>query len=97
MTDEDALRKDVNKADRARALLEDPVLTEAFDKLRLQYLQAIEDSAPTDSDQREKLFIAMRTLPAVKKHLESMLFNGSVAARQLANLEDDKARAKRKG
>lgn len=50
----------------------------------------------SNDKEREKLFLAMRTLPAVRRNLEVMLMDGSIALKQLANLADDQARAKRK-
>ena len=67
----------------------------AFAKLRDQYREAWENTAPSDQMAREKLYLAMRTLPAVIKNLETLMINGSVSARQLANLEEDAQRNKR--
>ena len=95
MTDETDLRRDAQRAERARALLNDELLIEAFDTLNAQYMAAWLVTQTGDSVQREKLYFAARTLPAVRKNLETILMNGSIAAKQLANLEDDLKRSKR--
>lgn len=66
----------------------------AFSALHDQYVAAWAATSTNDQTQREKLYLAVRTLPAVKQNLEAMLMNGTIAAKQLANLEED-ARRKR--
>lgn len=95
MADETELRRDANRAREAEALLGNPLLMEAFDTLAAQYVAAWLVTQTSDSVQREKLYFAARTLPAVKKNLETILMNGSIAAKQLANLEEDAKRNKR--
>ncbi len=89
MTDEIELRRDAARADRARALLGDELLTEAFDKLRALYVEELLASPAADAVRREKLYLAARIVPAVKAYLEKVMMGGSVAAKQLANLEAD--------
>jgi len=88
--DEQALMQDMHRAARAKALLEDETLMGAFEQLREQYLKAWEATAPGDTTGREKLYLAMKTLPAVRVNLETLLMNGSIAVKQLANLEEDR-------
>lgn len=95
MPDETELRTAVNRAQRAQALLADPELMAAFALLREQYRTAWEATAPSDEKGREKLYLAMKTLPAVQKNLETLMMNGSIAVKQLANLEEDQKRNKR--
>lgn len=95
MANETELRRDADRARRAEALLADPLLTEAFDALNAQYMAAWLMTPAGDQNQREKLYFAARTLPAVRKNLETILMNGSIAAKQLANLEEDAKRGKR--
>lgn len=95
LADETELRADINRAQRAQALLTDETLMGAFNTLRDQYRTAWENTAAGDEKGREKLYLAMKTLPAVVKNLEALLMNGSVAVRQLANLEEDAKRGKR--
>ncbi len=95
MDDETALRRDAQRADRARALLNDELLTEMFNKLSDAYVDAWLKTPTGDSVSRERLYFAAKTLPAVRQNLETILMNGSIAMKQLANLEDDAKRNKR--
>lgn len=73
MTD-DILRR----ARRAESLLNDELLTEAFDALRTTYLAAIEDSKVDQTDVREKLYAHITTLKSVRGHLRSVMENGKL-------------------
>ncbi len=95
MPDETALRIEAQRAERARALINDPLLTEMFNKLSDAYVAAWLQTSTGDSVGREKLYFAAKTLPAVRQNLETLMLNGSIAAKQLANLEDDAKRYKR--
>mgnify|MGYP001608884059 CR=1 FL=1 len=96
MVDETELRHPAQRARHAQALIEDEVFKGAFAKLREQYIAAWEATAPGATADREKLYLAMKTLPAVWRNLETLLMDGQIAAKQLANLEDDRARQKPK-
>ncbi len=95
MADETELRLEAQRAERARALLDDPLLTEMFVKLSDAYVAAWLQTPTGDSAGREKLYFAAKTLPAIRQNLESILMNGTIAAKQLANLEEDLKRSKR--
>ncbi len=95
MTDETELRRDAANADRARALLSDELLVGAFEQLRALYVEELLASPASDAVRREKLYLAARIVPAVKANLEKLMMDGSIAAKQLANLEDDMRRNKR--
>jgi hypothetical protein len=95
--DEAELHRIANRAARAKALIEDDLLKEAFDKLQEEYRQVWENSPPSDSDAREKIYLALRMLPIVRRNIETLIMDGTIARRQLLNIEEDKARAKRKG
>jgi len=98
LADETELRRDALRAEQARAILESPVFAEALAALEKAYLDAMIATPINDDKSREKLFLAMRTLPAIRRNLETMLMHGTVAVKQLANIEDDRARAnQRKG
>jgi hypothetical protein len=95
MADETDLRADVNRAAHAKALIEDEMLTAAFAELRELYIKELLETRAVDSAGREKLYLAARIVPAVKANLDRLLMDGTIAAKQLANLEDDQKRNKR--
>ncbi len=94
MADETELRRDAANADRARALLSDELLMGAFEQLRSLYVEELLASPASDAVRREKLYLAARIVPAVKSNLEKLMMDGTIAAKQLANLEDDAKRRK---
>ncbi len=94
MLDETDLRRDAQRAERAKALLGDELLMGAFDQLRALYVEELLASPASDAVRREKLYLAARIVPAVKANLEKLMMDGSIAAKQLANLEDDARRRK---
>ncbi len=70
------------------------MLIEAFAKLEQEYLKHMLATSVSDDKGREKLFLAMRIVPAVRRNLETVMMDGSIAVKQLANLEDDAKRRK---
>lgn len=95
MVDELDLRRQADRAARAKVLLDDTMLTEAFEALRQAYIDGILDSNPKDTDTREKLWLATTVLTKVRGHLEQTISRGTVASAMLADLETKAARAKR--
>ena len=80
MTD---LQHDVNRAARAKALIEDDLLAPAFRDLEAAYLAAWRASHVNDAATREKLFLAVNIIGKVKEHLQTIIANGKVAEAQL--------------
>lgn len=68
------------KAERARRLLDDPVLLEAFESARKEAFEAIANSAPEDSVIRENLYYEMRAVDNVRNQLQSLVNNIKLAA-----------------
>ena len=95
--DETAMRLAAERGERAKALLADDLLTAAFDKLKAEYASAWVNTAPGDTTLREKLYLAMKTLPAVRHNLETMVNDGKIAAHQLAHIDAEKKRKPKPG
>lgn len=83
MTDEIALRKDVDRAARAKALLEDSLIAEAFAELDRAYVTAWRNSDPRDDDGRYKLWQAVQLLGKVQTHLQQVIASGTFADAEL--------------
>lgn len=97
MTDETKLRLDAGRGARAKALIENDLLNEAFTELEEAYIAKWRSTAVLDDKGREKLFIAVNVIGKVKEHLALVMANGSVAEAELKRLTDDEARKKRFG
>jgi hypothetical protein len=91
--DEFSLRRAADRAAKAKALIENETLAEAFTTLRAEYIKAWEATSPKDQDTRERLWIATTVLTKVRGHLQSVVDGGKVASALLADME---AQAKRK-
>jgi len=86
--DEMSLLRDKAKADRAKQLLENDLLDEAFKGLEDSYTTAWRNTTIDDVSGREKLFLAINIVGKVRDHLGSVVNNGKVAAAELKALAD---------
>ena len=64
---------------RAEALLNDELLNEAFDTLREEMMQRWENSASSEVDARESLWLGLQLLARVRRHLHSIIETGEMA------------------
>lgn len=85
MTDEIGLRKDVDRAAKAEALLSSDLFNEAFDVLRAGYLAEIVGTQPEEIGARESLYHAVRSLDRIKAHFTGLVSTGSLARRELSD------------
>ena len=63
---------------RAKALLDDELLAEAFDTLRQELLSRWENSASNEAEARESIWLGLQLLTRVKRHLESIVTTGEM-------------------
>lgn len=100
-TDEHKLLRETDRALKARQLLENEVLTEAFAALKANYISAWEETAFDDVNGREKLFLAANVIGIVRDHLLKVVANGKLADAELrmlaARREAEKLRKRRFG
>ena len=61
---------------RARSLLEDPLLKEAFDVLKEDLMGRWSQSGSTDLEARESIWLAMRLLDRIHAHITSIVETG---------------------
>lgn len=86
------LQKDAARAVRAKQLLENELLTDAFTGLEAAYIERWRTTHIDDDAGRERLFIAVNVIGKVKEHLEHAISNGNVAAVELSNLAQEAER-----
>lgn len=96
-TYEFTLQKQQARGVRARALLENELLKEAFETLEQSYISAWRLTPPTADDAREKLYLAVNVVGKVKDHLARVLSDGVMAARELADMAREVERKKKHG
>lgn len=77
------LRREVARAEAARAYIEDPLLVAAFEALEARCLMAWRASAADATEARERLWHHVQALAEVKAELESVLADGMLARERL--------------
>lgn len=76
--------QDLDQAIKAKALLDDPTLTGAFEAVRSSIITAIENCPLAGVESAEDLRRCLRLLKAVKGHLEAAVQSGKVAEFRIA-------------
>ena len=64
---------------RAQALANDELLTEAFDTLRTELMDRWENSASTEVEARESIWLGLQLLARVRRHIHSIIETGEMA------------------
>lgn len=78
---------DIQRGDNAERLLRDPLIAEAFDIIRAEYIAAWENAPARDTEGRERIWAHLQALGKVKGHLESVVATGKITKKQMAELE----------
>ena len=66
MEDEGQRAEEIDRGNKAKVILSDPLFQEAFDQLRELYMNAWEQTTIKDSDTRERLWMMIANLGDVK-------------------------------
>jgi len=64
---------------RAQALVNDELLNEAFDTLRTELMDRWENSASTEVEARESIWLGLQLLARVRRHIHSIIETGKMA------------------
>lgn len=73
----------INRGKRAKALLGDDLLSEAFLKLEAEYTRAWAGSHHSETAARENYWRAVQILADVRKHLATIVSDGKLAEKEL--------------
>lgn len=68
----------MTREEKAKALLEDELLQEAFETLRNELLARWEHSTTSEGDAREQIWLGLQLLQRIRRHLESILETGEL-------------------
>tara|TARA_Y100000296_G_scaffold36285_1_gene42033 strand:+ start:443 stop:730 length:288 start_codon:yes stop_codon:yes gene_type:complete len=90
MNEEHQLSTELQRGVKAKLLLEDPLLTEAFQTLEDEYLSAWKQSSVEATEQREKIWLMYATISEVKAQLTTVVTTGDMAKAQLEALQKRK-------
>ena len=71
------------KALDAKMILEHPLFSQAFDKVRESYILTIETGDITDDGLRDKLMLGLQNLAAIRAQLEAHIVNAQLQAQPI--------------
>jgi len=77
------LQEELNQANKAKQLFENPLLKESFDKLKKLYTESLFSTGATETEAREKLWLAYNVVSKVEQNLFEILDTGKLASKQL--------------
>ena len=88
MTDDLELRRSVERAEQAKRLIEDPVLSEAFAAVRQACLDEWQNTHGHESERREQFWHRLKAVDLVWDALKAMLRDGTRASARLKERGD---------
>ena len=71
----------------AETILNSEVFKLAFENLKSEYLNMWQESKELDSNLREKLYLAIKNLTTVEKHLRIIVEKGKITKSQLEKIK----------
>lgn len=87
MASEDKLRIDADRGARAKALLSNELLQEAFDSLEKDLLLEWRGTGPADQQRREDAWRSLKLLENIRGGLRRVVTTGENAGKQLLKIE----------
>lgn len=81
-----SLQDQVNKGVRAKLMLDDELVQSTLAQLEADYLKAWKETRRSDSELREKIWIAVEVLGKFKDHLISIANDGKLAQAEIQRL-----------
>jgi hypothetical protein len=76
-------RDAVLRAEKAEALLRNELLTDAFDYLEQQFIQAWRSSGIGEAEDRERIYQLSQNLDALKGYFQTVISDGKMAQSQI--------------
>jgi len=76
-------RDAVLRAEKAEALLRNELLTDAFDYLEQQFIQAWRSSGIGEAEDRERIYQLSQNLEALKGYFQTVISDGKMAQSQI--------------
>lgn len=84
------LESTIAKGDRARVVLEEPIIKEFFEATEQSFIDGIKGSTFEDHEGRENLFRMFKVLDAFKKFFERYIAEGKIANDMLQRFREGK-------
>ena len=76
-------REELERATRVEALLQNPLIDEAFEELEKEFVLAWRSTSIEDSQNREHIYQLLQALEALKGHFQKVLQDGKLAKERL--------------
>jgi hypothetical protein len=73
---------EISRGHNAARLLADPLIAEAFDAIRAEYIAAWENAPVRDAEGRERIWAHLQALGKVREHLSTVVTTGKMAEKQ---------------
>lgn len=88
MSDEGKLRRQHDRGERAKQLMQNELLTEAFDEIEKAIMERFKESRADEKELREDAHRSIRLLSHIKGHLKHVMVTGEAARKELLNIKD---------
>ena len=86
---DDKLKSDASRGVKAKRLLNDELLVEAFSTIRQNLLLGYQASKSDQADEREQIYFTLKALKSVEDYLGSTLRNGEFAIKTLEEMNNE--------
>lgn len=83
------LQKELTQSNKAKQLLENDLLKDAFIKLKTLYTESLFNTGANESETREKLWLAYQVVGKVEQHFIEIVETGKLASKQLEDLRNN--------
>lgn len=80
------LLNEISRGIKARQLMENPLLQEAFQTIRQSLHDKFEGSKDGDNQARERIWMMLKVVGEVERHIESVADTGKMAEQQRESL-----------
>ena len=85
--DRSKLTSEVSRGEKAKLLLEDPLIKESFETLKSEFQQAILNTTHNEDDARRALWQAYHLTDRVENYFRTVMETGKLAATQINQLK----------
>jgi|TARA_S200002703_G_scaffold47607_1_gene41192 hypothetical protein len=89
--DQNKLASEVSRGEKAKLLLDEPIIKEAFETLKKEFQEAILNTKHGEDAARTTLWQAYHLTDKVENHLRTVMETGKLAAQQINQLKKNSA------
>ena len=89
--DHNKLASEVSRGEKAKLLLDEPIIKEAFETLKKEFQEAILNTKHGEDAARTTLWQAYHLTDKVENHLRPVMETGKLAAQQINQLKKNSA------